>query len=204
MSKTEQTETLVTWAFGADGMSSMDTWELLLKDASADMRRTVAQDMHEFASSITVFERRKILEALSAGIDRGPFDNIESPVGIDDRFARILSPSEWIDYCMSAATNEQKGKRSEALLQRRKELIEDRLVQEPVDFLDEETAGLVAETRVLAREVLARTSLPFLRNLGLGEDKEYSGHEIYQESPSGISLLQLERSHIQIFKPVVA
>ncbi len=189
MQQNKLPETLPEWALMTDEMSNMTTWDSLLKNTSADSRRSTAQGMNVIAVSIVLIERQKILDALSADIKRDPFDRIRTPEGIDDRFSKIFSPHDWIDYCMSVATIETKDVLQAKMMQRYHELLEDAAVFDPVDFLDAETAEIIAETHILAREVLARLSLPFLRDLALGKTNDYSAHDICLERSNSPALL---------------
>lgn len=197
MQQNKLPETLPEWAMMTDEMSNMTTWDSLLRDTSADSRRSTAQGMNVIAVSIVLIERQKILDALLSGIKRNPFDRIRTPEGIDDRFADIFSPHDWIDYCMSVATIETKDVLQAKMMQRYRELLEDASVFDPVDFLDAETAEIIAETHVLAREVLVRLSLPFLRDLALGKTNGYSAHEICLERSNSPTLLIQRRQEMK-------
>ncbi len=209
MQQNKLPKTLPEWAMMTDEMSNMTTWDSLLRDASADSRRSTAQGMNVIAVSLVLIERQKILDALSSDIMRNPFDPIRTPEGIDDRFADVFSPHDWIDYCMSVATIETKDALQAKMMQRYRELLEDVAVFDPVDFLDAETAEIIAETNVLVREVLARLSLPFLRDLALGKTSGYSAHDIFLEKSNSPTLLIQRRqetnpmpSNVQILKTI--
>lgn len=197
MQQNKLPETLPEWALMTDEMSNMTTWDALLRDSSADSRRSTAQGMNVIAVSIVLIERKKILDALSPHLKLHPFDRIRTPEGIDDRFVSVFSSHDWIDYCMSAATQETKDLLQSKLMNRYRDLLEDDAVFDPVDFLDAETADIVAETHVLAREVLFRLSIPFLRDLALGKTNGYSVHEIYRERSNSPTLLIQRRSDIK-------
>jgi hypothetical protein len=177
-------ETLVDWANFVDVMANDTTLESLLRDAGTEMRMTLALDMHGMAGSLVTIERRLIQEALGPQLPIGNFP------GIDDRLHQELTPEEWIRYCMSVATVECMEYERKKLLRTYDILASDHQVKDACDFQDASAIELIATTRVLAREVLGRISIPGLRTRGLGHQNTFTGHDIYIEPWRGPSLLQ--------------